>query len=59
MDLWQNWAAIILVGFGVVIAVIGVVVYLRMYRKQAGKAAAQENASTSLPSESSNDQEEK
>lgn len=59
VDLWKNWAAFILVSFGVVIAVIGVVVYLRMYRKQAGKATAQDNTSTSLPSESSSDPEVK
>jgi len=54
--LWQNWAAFILVSFGVIIAVIGVVVYLRMYRKQVGNAAVQDDYSTSSPSESNNDQ---
>jgi len=31
---WQSVAAAVLLGFGIVVAVVGVVVYLRMYRKQ-------------------------
>jgi len=31
---WQSVAAAVLLGFGIIVAVVGVVVYLRMYRKQ-------------------------
>jgi len=32
--LWQNVAALVLLTFGVVVAIIIVIIYLRMYRKQ-------------------------
>jgi len=31
---WHSVAAAVLLGFGIIVAVVGVVVYLRMYRKQ-------------------------
>ncbi|MCR8657406.1 hypothetical protein [Paenibacillus endoradicis] len=32
--MWQNIAALVLLTFGVVVAIIIVIIYLRMYRKQ-------------------------
>ena len=32
--MWQNIAALVLVIFGVVVAIIGVIIYLQMFRKQ-------------------------
>jgi preprotein translocase subunit YajC len=41
---WQGVAASILLGFGIIVAVVGVVVYLRMYRKQKHQSSKSQDS---------------
>lgn len=42
--MWQGVVASILLGFGVIVAVVGIVIYLRMYRKQRQHPSKSQNS---------------